>query len=226
MLAGLCGVILDGMSQPSPHELLIDGPGAGAAATLVLAHGAGAGMESDFMNAFAAGLAADGLQVVRFEFPYMREHRTSGKSRPPDREPVLRQAWHDVIRSLKVEPRRLFIGGKSMGGRVASLIADETGVAGLICLGYPFHPTGKPNQLRIEHLKTIRTPTLILQGERDPFGSRDEVAGYQLSQQVALHWLTDGDHSLVPRKSSGRTQQQNWDEAIGAIRDFLQMRLQ
>ena len=136
------------------------------------------------MNAFAAGLADQGLRVVRFEFPYMAERRQTGKRRPPDREPVLRQTWLEVIAAVDARP--LIIGGKSMGGRIASLIADEADVAGLVCLGYPFHPTRKPDQLRVEHLRAIRTPTLILQGERDAFGSADEVPGYGLSGKLLL----------------------------------------
>ena len=148
----------------------------------------------------------------------MAERRKTGKSRPPDREPVLRETWLHVIES--VNAKRVFIGGKSMGGRIASMVADEAEVAGLICLGYPFHPTGKPEQLRVEHLKTIKTPTLIVQGERDPFGTRDEVAGYKLSKKVRIHWLPDGDHSLKPRKSSGRTQEQNWAEGVEVLANF------
>ena len=171
------------------------------------------------MNAFAQGLAKHGLRVVRFEFPYMAARRETGKRRPPDREPVLRETWHRVIDSVK--SKTLFIGGKSMGGRIASLVADEAEVAGLICLGYPFHPTGKPEQLRIEHLKSIRTPTLIVQGERDPFGNREEVAGYKLSKHVRVHWLPDGDHSFKPRKASGRTLEENWEEGIDAVTSFI-----
>ena len=131
----------------------------------------------------------------------------------------LRETWHRVIDSVKSET--LFIGGKSMGGRIASLVADEAEVAGLICLGYPFHPTGKPEQLRIEHLKSIRTPTLIVQGERDPFGNRQEVSGYKLSKHVRVHWLPDGDHSFKPRKASGRTLEENWAEGIDAVASFV-----
>jgi predicted alpha/beta-hydrolase family hydrolase len=205
-------------ASPGP-DLLIDGPRDGPVGTIILAHGAGAGMDTDFMSAFAQGLAKYGLQVVRFEFPYMAARRDTGKSRPPDREPVLRETWHRVIDSVR--PETLFIGGKSMGGRIASLVADETEVAGLVCLGYPFHPTGKPKQLRIEHLKSIRTPTLIVQGERDPFGHREEVAEYQLSKQVRVHWLTDGDHSFKPRKASGTTLEKNLVEAIAAVASFV-----
>jgi predicted alpha/beta-hydrolase family hydrolase len=205
-------------SDSAIPKLLIDGPRR-ADRTIILAHGAGVGMDSDFMTAFAQGLAKHGLRVVRFEFPYMASRRESGKGRPPDREPVLRETWLRVIESVKAE--KLLIGGKSMGGRIASLVADEAEVAGLVCLGYPFHPTGKPDKLRIEHLKTIRTPTLIVQGERDPFGTRDEVATYKLSKQVRVHWLPDGDHSFTPRKSSGRTEEENWAAGIGAVAAFV-----
>jgi predicted alpha/beta-hydrolase family hydrolase len=199
-------------------ELLTDGSRR-APYTLVLAHGAGAGMDSDFMNTFATGLAEGGLRVVRFEFPYMRMRRRTGKRRPPDREPVLRDAWHAAIKSLDTD--KVIVGGKSLGGRIASLIADEIGAVGLICLGYPFHPAGKPEHLRIEHLKTIRTPTFILQGQRDPFGKRDEVAGYKLPNKIQIRWMPDGDHSFKPRKSSGQTQEDNWRAGIEAILDFV-----
>jgi predicted alpha/beta-hydrolase family hydrolase len=198
-------------------DLHFDGP-PDAARTLVLAHGAGAGMRTPFLDYFAAGLAGEGLRVARFEFPYMASYTQSGKKRPPDREPVLRETWLRVIQRLG--PEGLVIGGKSMGGRIASLVADESGVAGLACLGYPFHPVGKPKRLRVEHLETIKTPTLIVQGTRDPFGTRDEVAEYRLARSVKIHWCEDGDHSLTPRKSSGRSGHENWDEAIRALAAF------
>jgi predicted alpha/beta-hydrolase family hydrolase len=205
-------------SGSSPPDLLIDGP-AKATRTILLAHGAGAAMDTQFMNVFAQGLAKHGLRVVRFEFPYMAQRRETGKSRPPDREPVLRETWLRMIESVKTGS--VFIGGKSMGGRIASLVADEAAVAGLVCLGYPFHPTGKPEQLRVEHLKRIETPTLIVQGERDPFGTREEVARYKLSKKVRIHWLADGDHSFKPRKTSGRTQGQNWAEGVETVARFV-----
>jgi predicted alpha/beta-hydrolase family hydrolase len=149
----------------------------------------------------------------------MHQRRTSGKKAPPNRGPVLEQAWLDVIESLSA--KHLIIGGKSMGGRIASAIADQAAVAGLICLGYPFHPTGNPDRLRIEHLQTIQTRTLILQGERDAFGNVDEVASYRLSPNIELHWLPDGDHSFKPRKSSGHTEQENWLAAVNAIAAFV-----
>ena len=198
-------------------EYLIDGPD--VETTVILAHGAGAAMDSDFMAEMAAGLAAAGLRVVRFDFSYMAERRKTGKKRPPDREPKLREKWLEVIDATRTNT--LVIGGKSMGGRIASLIADDAGVAGLVCLGYPFHPVGKPEKLRVEHLKSLTTPTLILQGERDTFGNRDEVAGYPLSSAIEVHWLADGDHSFKPRKSSGRTLEQNLAEAIDATCRFV-----
>ena len=150
---------------------------------LVLAHGAGAPMDSPFMETLAAALERGGVPVSRFEFPYMAARRRDGRRRPPDREPVLRQAWREQIEALG-PPERLVIGGKSLGGRMASLEADAAGVAGLVCLGYPFHPPGRPERTRIEQLQRLRTPTLILQGERDPFGGPAEVAGYPLSPAV------------------------------------------
>ncbi len=176
-------------------------------------------MATPFMDYFASGLADGGFQVVRFEFAYMASRSKTGIKRPPDREPVLRETWLKVAETLG--HKRLVIGGKSMGGRIASLVADEAQVAGLVCLGYPFHPVGKPDRLRVQHLQTIKTPTLIVQGERDPFGNREDVAGYRLSSAVRILWIEDGDHSLTPRKASGRTEKQNWDAAIKGIVQFL-----
>jgi predicted alpha/beta-hydrolase family hydrolase len=149
--------------------MIFDGPAAGPA--VALAHGAGAPMDSPFMNTIAAGLGAAGIRVARFEFPYMRRPRETGERRPPDREPALRQAWLEAIAALG-GAERLVIGGKSMGGRMASLVADEAAVRGLVCLGYPFHPPGQPDRLRTAHLRELRTPTLIVQGTRDALGSR------------------------------------------------------
>jgi predicted alpha/beta-hydrolase family hydrolase len=198
--------------------LILDGPET-APITLALAHGAGAPMDSDFMAAFAEGLGARGLRVARFEFPYMAARRRDGRKRPPDREAVLLDAWRRVIDALRPGP--LAIGGKSLGGRMASLIADASPAVGLVCLGYPFHPPGKPERLRTAHLETLKTPTLICQGTRDALGNALQVSGYRLSPAIRLHWAEDGDHGLVPRKGSGRTAEQNWAEAMDAIAAFL-----
>jgi len=200
-------------------ELLYDGPKS-SALTLVLAHGAGAPMDSPFMNRIAAGLGESGIRVVRFEFPYMSAQRRTHKRSAPDREPVLRATWHEVIDHLG-GAERLVIGGKSMGGRIASLIADEAGVCRLVCLGYPFHPPGRPQRLRVEHLRNLRTPMLIVQGTRDKLGNREEVATYDLSPNIHIAWIEEGDHSFKPPKHSTRTEEQNMAEAVGVAREFL-----
>jgi predicted alpha/beta-hydrolase family hydrolase len=180
-------------------------------------------MDSAFMNAVAEGVGAAGFRVARFEFPYMRARREEGRKKPPDRESVLRESWHEAIRALsgKEGPGSLVIGGKSMGGRIASMIADEAGVLGLVCLGYPFHPPGQPEKLRVAHLERLKTPTLIVQGERDALGTREEVARYPLSKAIRILFLADGDHSFKPRVSSGRTQEQNLAEAVALVTGFL-----
>jgi predicted alpha/beta-hydrolase family hydrolase len=204
--------------MPDDPELRLDGP-PDSPRIIVLTHGAGEGMDSSFLSFFATGLAERGFRVSRFEFPYLADYRQTRKKKPPDRPDVLKATWLQVVALL--QSKNLVIGGKSMGGRIASLIADEAGVQGLICLGYPFHPVGKPNQLRVEHLRTIKTPTLIVQGERDPFGNREDVAGYQLSSAIRVHWVEDGDHSFIPRKKSGRTKEQNWEAALQVIESFV-----
>jgi uncharacterized protein len=201
-------------------ELLVDGA-SGAPLTLVLAHGAGAPMDSPFMATIAHALAGDDLRVVRFEFPYMRARREGRGRTAPDREPVLLDAWREVIASLG-GGGQLAIGGKSLGGRIASMVADEAQVRGLVCLGYPFHPPGKPPGARLKHLKTLRTPALIVQGTRDSFGNRSEVEDYELSRQIRVAWMEDGDHSFKPRARSGRTEAQNLAVAVEAVRDFLE----
>ncbi len=176
-------------------------------------------MDSPFMNRVAQGLAARGLRVARFEFPYMRARRAGGRRGAPDRQPVLREAWLSVIERLGGGPR-LVIGGKSLGGRIASLVADEVEARGLLCLGYPFHPPGKPEQLRTKHLENLQTPTLIVQGTRDSFGSPEDVASYKLSNSIRVHWISDGDHSFKPRARSARTEAQNLEEAISVAAAF------
>ena len=172
------------------------------------------------MAAMGEGLAVAGLRVARFDFPYMRVRRAAGGRRPPDRAPVLLATWHGVIDALG-GGGRLVIGGKSMGGRMASLVADEAGALGLVCLGYPFHPPGRPEKTRTAHLQDIRTPTLIVQGTRDPFGAPEEVGAYDLSDRIAVAWVEDGDHSFRPRKKSGRTPEANMAEAVALIAAFV-----
>jgi predicted alpha/beta-hydrolase family hydrolase len=200
-------------------DFLFDGP-ADTRVTVVLAHGAGAPMDTPFMDFFAGAIAAEDVRVARFEFPYMAERRTTGKGRGPDRQPALLDAWRDAVGALG-PPTRLVIGGKSMGGRLASMIADELGVRGLVVLGYPFHPPGRPGNLRTAHLRELRTPALIVQGTRDAFGTREEVVGYDLSGAITIHWIGDGDHNLTPGRASGWTRVAAWQEAAAAVCQFL-----
>ena len=149
----------------------------------------------------------------------MAERRRGSKKRPPAPQARLLAEWAAAIAALG--PANLVIGGKSLGGRMASLIADQAGVAGLVCLGYPFHPPGKPEKLRTAHLEGLKTPALVCQGTRDPFGTAEDVAGYALSRRIKFHWAEDGDHGLKPRKASGRSEAENWADAISAIDGFM-----
>ena len=200
--------------------LRIDTPKGGKTGlSIVLAHGAGAGMDSPFMQRMAEALAAASFRVVRFEFPYMQESRTTRKRSRPDPPGVLEETWTRVIE--QVGPAgELVIGGKSMGGRIASMVADRAGVRGLVCLGYPFHPAGRPDSLRVAHLEKLKTRSLFVQGTRDTLGSKEDIAGYSLSDAIKLVYLEDGDHSFKPRKSSGRTYEQNFRQAVEQITEF------
>jgi predicted alpha/beta-hydrolase family hydrolase len=177
---------------------LTDGP-ARATHHFLFAHGAGGAMDTSFMNIVAAGLAEHGIRVVRFEFPYMAARRTSNKrGGAPDRPAVLLDTFRQVI-DEHGGGKKVFVGGKSMGGRIASMVADDAGVRGLVCFGYPFHPPGKPQQTRTAHLEELRTPALILQGTRDAFGTRADVGTYTLSPSIRVEWMEGGDHSLKGR---------------------------
>lgn len=204
-------------------KTLFDGP-IDAAVTVALAHGAGLPMDAPFMTEIAAALAARGHRVARFEFPYMAKRRDTGKKGPPDRAPVLLETWRVVVDHIGRE--NLVVAGKSLGGRMAAAIAhmleqEKVPVRGCVCLGFPFHPPGKPDRLRLDDISEIATPTLIVQGTRDPFGTKDEVPGYELSAAVRVHWLDDGDHSFVPRKLSGRTAKENMAAAVEAVDGFI-----
>ncbi|MCF5867196.1 alpha/beta family hydrolase [Aeromonas veronii] len=190
---------------------------------ILLAHGAGAGMDHVFLAELSRLLAGPDIEVVRFNFPYMTKRVQDGKRRPPDRAPVLLAHWRDMIREF-AHPR-LFLAGKSMGGRMAAELyregEGEMNAAGLLILGYPFHPPAKPDSWRGEVLKHIAVPTLLLQGERDTFGSRAELADFPFSPAVSVHWLTDGDHGFKPRKASGVSEQDNMQHAAAAISHFV-----
>ena len=196
------------MGDPTAY-LAADAGGATPTALLVLAHGAGAGQKHPFMMRTARGLAARGIDVVTFDFPYMQTGR-----KVPDKAPVLEQAFHAAIAAARTMSRagRVFIGGKSMGGRMATHLAAAgvPDVAGVVALGYPLHPPGRPDQLRVAHLPSIRVPLLIVQGERDTFGTPDELRPYltQIPGPATLHVVEGGDHSLTVRGRKGN------DEAV------------
>jgi predicted alpha/beta-hydrolase family hydrolase len=177
-------------------------------------------MDSPWMQSMAKALGGLGLRVIRFEFPYMATRRADGRRRPPDREAVLLACWRAVL-DAHGPAGEVVIGGKSMGGRMASMIADEVGARGLVCLGYPFHPPGKPERLRTAHLETLRTPTLICQGTRDSLGSRQTVVGLALSDSITLTWLEDGDHGFKPRKASGLTEAGHLETAARTVAAFV-----
>ena len=210
----------------SMDDLLHSGPET-ARVRLILAHGAGGAMSSPFMETMAAMLAERQIAVTRFEFAYMAARRNGGKRRPPPRAELLCPEYRELVETVSAglpPGQKLFIGGKSMGGRVASMIAEELlgagRISGLVCLGYPFHPPGKPEQLRTQHLADLATPCLIVQGDRDPFGSREEVERLSLSPQIRLHWASDGDHDLGPRGGKGFTRRGNLQAAADAIEAF------
>lgn len=177
-------------------------------------------MDSPFMETIARGVAKAAIRVARFEFPYMRRRRETGAGGAPDPEVMLMQSWREAIEKLG-GGKRLVIGGKSLGGRIATMIADEAGVRGLVCLGYPFHPPRKPDRPRVRHLEQLRTPALIVQGTRDPFGRPAEVSKYHLSAAIRIEWLEDGDHSFKTRARSGRTEADNLNAAIAHVSGFI-----
>ncbi|MDB5527469.1 MAG: Alpha/beta hydrolase [Devosia sp.] len=185
-------------------SFIFDGP-EDAEVTILLAHGAGAPMDSGSMNATTKALAAAGFRIARFEFAYMASRRTDAGRKPPPRADKVMPEFLAAVDDLGPTNGPLIIGGKSMGGRVASMVAgplhDAGRIAGLLCLGYPFHPPGQPEQLRTKHLVDLKTPSLIVQGTRDEFGTREEVTRYELSPTIEIMWLEDGDHDLKPRKS-------------------------
>lgn len=200
-----------------------------AGATLLLAPGAGAPATSPWMSRMSDLLAETGLRVLRFDFEYMAERETSGSRRPPPKAERLVPEYEAAVAAAREAFGRggpLLIGGKSLGGRVASLAAqslfDCDSIAGLVCLGYPFHPPKKPDQLRTRHLIPLSCPTLIVQGERDPFGGPEEVAGYGLSPAITVCWAADGDHDLAPRRRSGATLDGNLERAAQEILRFVE----
>jgi uncharacterized protein len=195
---------------------IVNGPDE-ATATIVLAPGAGADMRAEFMEVFAAGLGARALRVVRFNFAYAEQGRKS-----PDRQPVLEETYRAIVDHVRtaISPDKLVLGGKSMGGRIAShIVASGTEVDGLVFLGYPLHPPGRPERIRDAHLYELKTPMLFVEGTRDPFCPLEtlEAVRAKITAPTDLFVVEDGDHSLKVRKSSGRSTAEAWQEAIDAV---------
>lgn len=185
-----------------------------------MAHGAGQGMESDFMTEVQGLFKEQRILCRQFNFDYMEKAVNEGKRRPPDGLPRLKARFEKEIESSSELP--LFIGGKSMGGRVATMILEQSPAQAAICFGYPFHPPGKPEKLRTEHLEKLVKPLLVLQGDRDPFGKPDEIAHYHLSKSVTVKFITSGEHSFKPLKSSGLVWQDNLELSVKLAAEFIQ----
>ncbi|KFX69193.1 alpha/beta hydrolase [Pseudomonas taeanensis MS-3] len=217
------GIDGDQYGQGQEHDgWLWNRPTGERGATLILAHGAGAPMDSGFMTQMAELLAARGVAVLRFEFAYMAARRQDGKKRPPNPQAKLLEQWREVYGQVRQQVAGpLAIGGKSMGGRMASLLVDELDADALVCLGYPFYAVGKPDKPRVAHLAELHAPALIVQGERDALGNRPAVADYQLSASIHVHWLEAGDHDLKPLKSSGFSHEQHLQRTADEVAEFL-----
>lgn len=185
---------------------------------MLMAHGAGAGQDSSFMRRLREALAEWGVQSLAIEFEYMQRMREEGRRRPPPRIDRLVDelaSWCDIVSHSHLPGP--WLGGKSMGGRAASLLAARDGAVGLVLCGYPFHPPGKPEKTRLAHWPLLACPLLVVQGTRDPFGGREEIERYELPAQTRVHFLEDGEHDWKPRKVSGHTQDSLIDEAAQVI---------
>jgi len=200
-------------------------------AQIIFAHGAGADMHHEFMEQITFLFNKANMNVLRFNFPYMDKRIELGKRYPPDRMPKLIDCYESVINDFvehgdNEEMLPLFIGGKSMGSRVAATVASDDKLSkliqGVFCFGYPFHPPKKPEKLRLEPLQNTQSPIFIVQGERDTLGSKVEIMDYEVSDLCQTIFLADGDHSLKPRIKSGFTYQQHMENAVHAITTFIQ----
>ncbi|MDO6426812.1 hypothetical protein Q4489_07295 [Thalassotalea sp. 1_MG-2023] len=206
------------------NESLVEQP----IAHFLFAHGAGADMNSTFMENMTTALNKRNISVTRFNFHYMDKRLSDGKKYPPDRMPKLLERFAEAISTLHITAP-LFLLGKSMGSRVAATLTNELienpkgnpEIRGVICLGYPFHPINKIEQLRLEPLINNHYSILILQGDRDKLGNKEEVLSYELPENITTIFLPDGDHDLKPRVKSGYTHEQNLQSAVDHIERFV-----
>jgi len=203
-------------------DLEYQGPKRGADRAVLLAHGAGADMHAATLTTVADALADAKVPSLRFNFPY----KARG-ARAPDRAPVLEAAVREAAAALaqrtKLPPERLVLGGRSMGGRMCSMVAADDGALGLVLLGYPLHPPGRAAQLRVEHFARLRMPTLFVSGTRDAFGTPAELKRHakKLKGPVAFHWIETGDHGFKPLKSTGLTAGAVLADAAAAVVAFV-----
>jgi predicted alpha/beta-hydrolase family hydrolase len=194
------------------------------AVNVVFSHGSGIGMNHDFMQWVAAAMSSKNFTVYLFEFGYMQQIQMTGIRRPPPAVAKLELEYLAVLNELAL-PGPLIIGGKSLGGRVASLMVERTNALGWFALGYPFHPQRKPQTLRVEHLLTSHKPGIIVQGTRDALGCYDEVLGYQLPAHIDLSWLADMDHSFKPYKASHYSQIEAVERSVLDIEQWVKSTL-
>lgn len=200
----------------SPNEF-----SAGRSAALILAHGAGNDMHNPFLSFVHEALAMHGIMTVKFNFPYMEAGRNA-----PDRPQRLANAWRAVIQRVRADakPAALFLGGKSMGGRIASmLVADGEPAAGLVLLGYPLQPAGRPEALRSGHFARITCPALFVQGSRDRLCDLSLLRSVLVTMPAAatLHVIEEGDHSFKVPKRTGMTEREVWDEIVAVTGSWL-----
>jgi len=200
-------------------SLIKNGPG-NSSHVVVFAHGAGTAMDAAPLQRVATGLGQIGIDVVRFEFPYMHARRMGDVDRKPDADEILAGCFVDVIKKID-HPGKLVVGGWSLGGRIAVQIAKDVGAAAVVCVSYPFHPNRDPSdRLAVDRLQASELPALIVQGTRDSFGNQQQVRGYRLAQHVQVYWLQDANHALLPRERSGFTASQHLEDAITQLGRF------
>ncbi|MGA7116340.1 MAG: alpha/beta family hydrolase [Hyphomicrobium sp.] len=229
MTLALARATAEAKSRLDTRSWLMTGP-AERETHFMLAHGAGAGMSTPFLTRIAQLLDEGGATVHRFEFGYMAARTAGGGRRPAPRAETLVDEYLAAIAQCRarIGPRaRLFIGGKSMGGRIACIAstgAGDIGISGVAVLGFPLVPPGKPHASRALVIEQMPLPALIVQGTRDAFGGAEAFAGVRIPAHVRLHWIADGDHDLKPRKASGRTHDEALQDAAEALLGFFSQR--
>ncbi len=204
------------------NDVAYQGPKRGADRAVLLAHGAGADMHAAALTTVADALAAAKIPSLRFNFPYKAAGRRS-PDRPPVLEAAVREAAQELATRAKVPVDRLVLGGRSMGGRIGSMVAAQDGALGVALLGYPLHPPGKADRLRVEHFPELTMPVLFVSGTRDAFGTPDELQRHakKITGRVTFHWIDTGDHGFKPLKSSGLTPAVALAGAAEAVVDFV-----